>query len=556
MKLARLVLTLVILVDVAECVSMVRRGSRGESDLGVFHRAAAAVRQGAGEELYRQPDGRSGWPNCIPPAGLLFFYVAADAGNTFWSFIWLSENLVFLALAVWSLSELISGASGRRPRLGLVPPVVACALPVAAPADSPCPRLAARGGRGCMWTAIRGLRPSTGNPSTLAGRGASGPREARALVWSLVVLLALAAGSLQVGQLSVLFVACWSVAALALQRGKRTLAHLALAIPAAIKLYPALLLAAPLTLARGRRDAMRHLRCFATAFLLVAVAIPAVVWGPGRASRLETSFVENVVFSRHGRISRMIDLHSSANQGLAPVLLRYLTTNPTFHRVHRGVPHLSWPRKCVLVLASGLVGIVLFVTLWLARRWLVVLPPDDPWAVVYATGTWVAALYLALPETRARYAVYASLAFVPILHHLSSRWPELNRLSRVVAVWTAVLTAVLVLSLVPHEMRVYGVGLLGGAALWIAALVATRAHARDTVGRRLDRRMCWGRAGGTGKATGFAGRGTQASRPRSVSASTVARQLNAVVARRTQAGRLGPALVCWPTAVFSAGGSR
>lgn len=514
MKVARLVLALVIVADVAQCVSMVRRGSRGESDLSMFHQAAAAVRQGAGEELYRQPDGGSGWLYCIPPAGVLFFYPAASVGNTAWSLIWLAENLVFLAAAVWSLSTLLARTPHRPPALTLAAPVVATSLPAAAPADRPGQPSASPGRRRRPERILRGLPTSACETRSPGIERMSHQGRLQVRMWSITVLLALAAGSLQVGQLSILFVACWSVAALALQQGRGRLAHLALAIPAAIKLYPALMLAVPLTLASGRREAIRHLRHFTVAFLLVAVGIPAAVWGLARTSGLEVSFVENAILGQHGRLHTMIDLHSTANQGLDAVLLRYLTSDPVFHGLHAHVPHLNWSRSTVLILTAGLRGIVLLTALWFARRWLAPRAPNDRWATIYATGIWVATLYLIIPETRARYAVYASLAFVPLLHQLLSRWQELNRLPRVVAAWTTALTAVLVLSLVPHELRVYGVGLLGSIALWIASLIATRAHAGNLASQHLDRLLPSEQDGRTVDATCYTDHIAEGSSPR------------------------------------------
>jgi hypothetical protein len=55
-------------------------------------------------------------------------------------------------------------------------------------------------------------------------------------------LLVLAAGSIQVGQFSLLFLTCWILALDGLARRRDFVAGVAFAPPIAIKLYPALLL--------------------------------------------------------------------------------------------------------------------------------------------------------------------------------------------------------------------------------------------------------------------------------------------------------------------------
>ena len=114
MKLARGLLVVVILLDITEGVSMVRRGSRHESDLGVFHRAAVAVQEGARGDLYRRPVGDEGWLFCLPPVGILLLYPGAGSGPVAWSILWLVENVIFLAVALWCLERLIVGRADRK----------------------------------------------------------------------------------------------------------------------------------------------------------------------------------------------------------------------------------------------------------------------------------------------------------------------------------------------------------------------------------------------------------------------------------------------------------
>ena len=288
--------------------------------------------------------------------------------------------------------------------------------------------------------------------------------------WSAVILLALAAGSLQVGQLSILFVACWSVAALAMQDDRESAVCVALAVPAAVKLYPVLLFAAPLLLASGARAAFRRLACYSLALLLVSVAVPMAVWGVAPAVRFELSFFEHALLGSGGRLQTMVDLHSTANQGLDATLMRYLGGGTELHRQHPEVPHLGWPTNVVLWSATAVRGAMLLVTVWFTLRRRAAARGGDRWAVLDVVGLWTAALYLVLPETRARYAVYASLAFVPPMRVAIVRWDSLGRPRRTLVAAALVLTAALVLSFIPQQMRVWGTGLVGAAALWLANL--------------------------------------------------------------------------------------
>ena len=84
--------------------------------------------------------------------------------------------------------------------------------------------------------------------------------------FAAAVLLVVASGSLQTGQLSVLIVACWLLFLGASARGRPILAGSALALPAALKFYPALLVMVPL-LMRARRQVVAF--AVATPLLLI-----------------------------------------------------------------------------------------------------------------------------------------------------------------------------------------------------------------------------------------------------------------------------------------------
>jgi len=64
----------------------------------------------------------------------------------------------------------------------------------------------------------------------------------------------LSAGSIQVGQFSVLFATCWILFVSAFAGGNYFSAGILLGLPTAIKLYPVMMLAVPISLARNARD--------------------------------------------------------------------------------------------------------------------------------------------------------------------------------------------------------------------------------------------------------------------------------------------------------------
>jgi len=79
---------------------------------------------------------------------------------------------------------------------------------------------------------------------------ACGPRRDALFSWAAVLFVLLAAASIQVGQFSVLFATCWILFVSAFAGGSYFSAGMLLAIPTAIKLYPVMMLAVPMSLAR------------------------------------------------------------------------------------------------------------------------------------------------------------------------------------------------------------------------------------------------------------------------------------------------------------------
>ena len=188
------------------------------------------------------------------------------------------------------------------------------------------------------------------------------------------------------------------------------------------------------------------------------------------------SFWENVILSPVGQVAYMQTLRYS-NQSLDAVLLRYFSYDPEFHEVFPSVPHVSFDRGQVLVLAN--VGRVLILlatvgTVWLwrrrSRRTFSTFSTGSTFST-FSTGDvltmaalWSSTLYMMLPETKSRYAVYAFLGFLPLLQ------AALDRSARSARIWRwaeiAVCT-ILILVLLPGSVQVYGVGLLGPLVLWL-----------------------------------------------------------------------------------------
>ena len=184
-----------------------------------------------------------------------------------------------------------------------------------------------------------------------------------------LLLLILASASIQVGQFSVLFVACWLMALRFLVTGRHFWAAFFLAIPTAIKLYPILMLAIPLSLARDIRIAVRHVSCMALSLLITCLLIPAVMYGT-RAWALNVSFWQNVILSTAGQVQYM-QFPRFGNQSLDAVLLRYLTHEPDFHDVFVNIPHVALDKAGVVAAANlfrVLIVAITVATVWIWRQ--------------------------------------------------------------------------------------------------------------------------------------------------------------------------------------------
>jgi hypothetical protein len=175
---ARVLLVLAAAFLLLTCVSLVKRAYRGDSDFGVFYRAAVSLANGAGGELYRDRDQPTGWYNCIPPAGMVAFMGLAYVHRVVAGILWAVVNLGLLAAAFHLLRRIYERMGEQRIHYEATLP------------------------------------------------------------YALVVLAVFGGVCLQTGQVSILFVVCWLGYILSTANARASLAGLLLAIPAAIKLYP------------------------------------------------------------------------------------------------------------------------------------------------------------------------------------------------------------------------------------------------------------------------------------------------------------------------------
>jgi hypothetical protein len=405
---ARAFSALVIVVTLAQAISLVSRGSRGESDFGVFYRTCQLLAAGMGGELYLRLDAVTTWPISLSPTGLAIFQPLVLLNSTMASAAWALFNLILLGISVVSLRTMLT-------------------------------------------------------------------RLQRVVVPTALLLLILSSGSIQVGQFSVLFVACWILACSSLAAGRYFHAGLFLAIPTAIKLYPLMMLAIPISLARSVRMGVRQVLFMLISLLIMCLLVPAVMYGT-RVWALNVSFWENVVLSSTGQIQYM-QFPRFGNQSLDALLLRYLTYEPDFHDVFVNIPHL-WLDKAGVVAAANLIRVLIVLTtvasVWLwRRRASQTFGRND---LVTMAALWSATLYLLLPETKARYAVYALFGFIPLLQEATDHSAKSTPSIRTRRWIEIVLCVVLILVLLPVSIQAYGVGFLGALLLWFENIRHVRRH--------------------------------------------------------------------------------
>ncbi len=382
-----------------QAVSLYQRGSKGESDVGVFYRTALLLKDGAGGEIYSQRDSVTGWPISIPPAGMALFQPLSFLDPSSATLVWAVFNVLVALGAVLAMKALFEVLAEER---------LVSAFP-----------------------------------------------------WLAGMFLVLASGSVQVGQFSSLFVACWVFALYAASKGRVGLQAFMWAVPSAIKLYPVLLFASPFSIGGKARGRVALFGWFLLSLVVLALVVPYFFYG-ARTWDLNSSFLNEIVFDTSGRIKWMQALGTTANQSLDAVLIRYLSWYPKFHEQYSYIPTLSLDLDTVRMLGHVVRAAMLAVTVGLVVRFRSRTATTDPLALLMMAALWSSTLYAILPETRARYAVYAFLGFVPLV--MLAREKGWGHTAFIAA------TFLLVMGLVPKPMEVWGVGYIGTLALWIANL--------------------------------------------------------------------------------------
>ena len=392
-------LTLLIVFNIAQCVSLVHRAPKG-TDFTVFYNTGKLLDAGAGAELYRGKDESTEWLRTIPPFGQAVIRPFEQGSVESAAIGWGVFNLLLLAATAAALREFTRRLDGKSRVFAAIWPV------------------------------------------------------------SVLLLLAMAPASIQVGQFSVLFMACWVFSLALLATKFRDFAGAPLAIPIAVKIYPALLLAVPLL--------ARRPKFFIGTLVFVALwsVSPFLVYG-ARTPELSASFWHNAIVSNGGRVAEAQRADSPANQGLDTVALRYLTSGQKIQKEHPQLPHLDWPRAMVVKLINGTRAIIVLISLFVGWQFWRRGQLAPLWGQAMLLALMCAALYVILPGAKTRYAIYAFPAFWPLLCcAFAAR--KLNRKPTFYAWIALVLICLMLLAFTPSPLRLWGIGWLGALALWIA----------------------------------------------------------------------------------------
>lgn len=398
----RILLGLALILVGWESWLLVSRARTGRSDIGVFLRSAGILNEGAGPEFYQVRDS-SGWYHAVPPAALAPFQPLALLGSTGAGIVWALANLLFLFVALRSLRSLV-GMLGREGELD------------------------------------RDLYP-----------------------WLAALLMVMAAGSIQVGQFSLLFLTCWMLALEGMARGRFARAGFALALPVAIKVYPVLLLAVPAVLEwKAMRKVFAPFLAGIGAFTLV---LPWMTVG-WKAGPMVLSWVRYGLLGADGRVEGYLAGPGPATtQSLGSLLSRYLAGGSSFHARYTWLPHLQLAPALVLGMTGAACLAMVFLSAWATLRLRRSRVPEAS-RLFLSLALWSATLYAVLPETKARYAVYTFLAFIPMVD-----WTFRAVSPGAPGDWIrrGLLTGgclAAVLQALPQAIIVLGLGYLGSLALW------------------------------------------------------------------------------------------
>lgn len=407
---------LAILVVIWQAISLIGRLRGGGTDFSVFYNTAQLLRNGAGGEIYAAHDSETGWLRAIPPFGQAIIQPLAYFSAPMAAALWGIFNLVLLGACVRSLFGIAENLE-RQSRL------------------------------------YRSVA-----------------------LWMAVLLLLFAGSSVQVGQWSVFFVACWIFALHLATKRRDVWSGILLAVPAAIKIYPLLLLAIPFFSSRRRQ--------FAGMLLGVALCavVPFGVYG-ARTVPLTTAFVREVVLNPRGRVAESQAAWPVGNQGIDAVLLRVLSHDEKLTRANHypNYPHLSLPREVAIQCATLLRLVLLLLAIGVSWRWRRAarwrFKIEISYANLLMAAFWCSTLFLLMPGAKARYSVYAVLGFWPILVVIFAARRRNEYSKAHLLSFLTILCAVCVASAVPESWRAYNAGFVGALALWGANLWLLQADA-------------------------------------------------------------------------------
>jgi len=384
---------------IVRCVSLVTEAATGQTDFSVLFRTAVALRAGADGGLYSQVDLPTGGLHCIPPFGSLLLLPLTPLPVATAGAVWGLINLLILVGSALALRAVLGGVD-RYPRL-----------------------------HRSTWVA------------------------------AVLVMVGLSSDALLTGQFTVVMVAGWVVYLWASACGSDGLAALGLALPAAMKFYPALMWVVPAFSGRRRQALLTPVL-----FVALCVVPPLAVYGP-RAWELSRGYVRGMTRSDNSRMTENMRADYVVQQGFEPVLLRYLTTHPAWHAQHPWFPHLDLPRPFVLHLGAALRCVILLLSAWLAWRLRRGCASRPRHGALMLTGLWAAAMYLMLPDAASRYALYLLPTFLMLLVWTAGalRRGAWRGLGMVLLTLVCFLCAV---QLGPRIMRPLGTGLVGSLTLW------------------------------------------------------------------------------------------
>ena len=167
---------------------------------------------------------------------------------------------------------------------------------------------------------------------------------------------------------------------------------------------------------------------------------------------------------QQSRLAHLVNPYLPSNQSLDVTLLRYLADLPAFSAAHPGFPHLRLAPDAVLVVVWCVKLAVLIATGLAAWRLGRCARTQPRWSALLMMALWVATLYLLLPETKGRYAVYTFPAWLPLLALVAA---QRQRWRYAVGCGLTALGVAATAGLLPDAARLYGTACLASVAVWL-----------------------------------------------------------------------------------------